>query len=101
MYETQIFKEAQEVTHNLSDVLHSLFRLLPPKTEISIQLENRLICALTCIENKIELAPRKASNPDVEVVFFPESIRRLRDKNPTSMAQLSKEIFSLWSAGIL
>ena len=98
-HETQFYAEAKELTAQLAEVLKSLFAFLPPGTEISILLEDRVSCSLHMTENTVALEARAAAKPDVEICFFPESIRRLKDRNPNSLAVLATELVALWTSG--
>ena len=98
MYESDLYQKAKSaLENNLS--IRQAFKALPPATELSVSLEGRIPCTLTCHEDHVELAPRKASTADIEITLFSESIRRLAECPLDDLMQLSKEMTGLSLAG--
>jgi hypothetical protein len=101
MENSQVFLEAQETVQEISESLLSLFNTLPENTEISVQLDERITCSLFAQGSTVHLEMRNAKNPDVEITFFPESIRRLRETQPSHLTPLATELLRLWLSGMI
>jgi hypothetical protein len=99
MYDSDLFLSSQKTIEN-SLGFRQLFKALPPKTEIAVNLDGRIPCALTFHDPVTHLEPRTANaESDFEITLFPESIRRLSEKSPDDLFTLVSEISRLVLAG--
>ncbi len=102
MYDSAIYLDARSTLENCRG-LRQLFEVLPPETELSVHFDDRIFATLTCIDKHIHLEPRKSARADIELILFPELIRRLKDNSPediTSLAGLFAEMASVGHAQI-
>jgi hypothetical protein len=98
MYNSELFHSAKSALENCLGVRQA-FNTLPPGVEISVSLDNRVPCTLTCSNQAVTLEPRQHVTADIEFTLFSESIRRLKDNAPEDIMGLTKELASLSLAG--
>lgn len=87
--------EAINVGRNIfqtSLAVREFLKTLPEGTEIAIRLLDRVECALLLKDNEVVLEERQALNPDVELAFGNEILRKWNDRVPDEISSLALDL---------
>lgn len=96
--QSQLFLEAKNFAETSFGVRQA-FEILPPECEIQISLDDRLLATLSCTEGRVELSPHSPKTAELNLIVFPEALRRLKETEPSDVSSLMLELIGLQIAG--